>query len=88
MTPTSLRWQLGCGGTGAQPGRGMVLGAVGRWRGAFEIARSMRHVLLGTGSARVADAPSLRMLVELRSDVISRVHAGGLVTGRREDDLS
>ena len=53
----------------------------------FEVARSMRDVLLG---AEVPVSLTLRasgILAGLRSDAIGRVHGGGLVISRGEDDL-
>jgi ATP-dependent Lhr-like helicase len=53
----------------------------------FEIARSMRHVLLGAEVPVPLTRRASGVLAGLRSDAIGRVHAGGLVVSRGEDDL-
>jgi ATP-dependent Lhr-like helicase len=53
----------------------------------FEIARSMRDVLLGSEVPVSLSHRASGMLAGLRSDAIGRVHAGGLVISRGEDDL-
>ena len=53
----------------------------------FEIARSMRDVLLGAEVPVSLTRRASGLLAGLRSDGIGRVHAGGLVISRGEDDL-
>ena len=53
----------------------------------FEIARSMRDVLLGAEVPVSLTHRASGLLAGLRSDGIGRVHAGGLVISRGEDDL-
>jgi len=53
----------------------------------FEIARSMRDVLLGTEVPVSLTRRAASLLAGLRSDGIGRVHAGGLMISRSEDDL-
>jgi ATP-dependent Lhr-like helicase len=53
----------------------------------FEIARSMRDVLLGAEVPVALTHRASGLLAGLRSDGIGRVHADGLVISRGEDDL-
>jgi ATP-dependent Lhr-like helicase len=53
----------------------------------FEIARSIRDVLLGAEVPVSLTRRASGVLAGLRSDAIGRVHAGGLVISRGEDDL-
>jgi len=53
----------------------------------FEIARSMRDVLLGADVPVSLTNRASGVLAGLRSDAIGRVHGGGLVISRGEDDL-
>ena len=53
----------------------------------FEIARSMRDVLLGAEVPVSLTRRASGLLAGLRSDGIGRVHADGLVISRGEDDL-
>ena len=53
----------------------------------FEIARSMRDVLLGAEVPVSLTQRAAGVLAGLRSDGIGRVHAGGLVISRGDDDL-
>ena len=53
----------------------------------FEIARSMRDVLLGAEVPVSLTRRASGVLAGLRSDAIGRVHGGGLVISRGEDDL-
>lgn len=53
----------------------------------FQIARSMRDVLLGAEVPVTLTRRAAGVLAGLRSDGIGRVHADGLVISRREDDL-
>jgi ATP-dependent Lhr-like helicase len=53
----------------------------------FEIARSMRDVLLGAEVPVSLTRRASGLLAGLRSDGIGRVHTGGLVISRGEDDL-
>jgi ATP-dependent helicase Lhr and Lhr-like helicase len=64
-----------------------------RWRSdgvggmSFEIARSMRDVLLEAEVPVSLTRRASELLAGLRSDGIGRVQAGGLVISRGEDDL-
>ena len=53
----------------------------------FEIARSMRDVVLGAEAPVVLTQRAAGVLAGLRSDAIGRVRAGGLVISRGDDDL-
>ena len=53
----------------------------------FEIARSMRDVLLGAEVPALLTQRASGVLAGLRSDGIGRVHTGGLVISRGDDDL-
>jgi ATP-dependent Lhr-like helicase len=53
----------------------------------FEIARSIRDVLLGEEVPVSLTHRASGLLAGLRSDAIGRVHGGGLVISRGEDDL-
>jgi ATP-dependent Lhr-like helicase len=53
----------------------------------FEIARSMRDVLLGEEVPVLLTRRASGVLAGLRSDAIGRVHGGGLVISRGDDDL-
>ena len=53
----------------------------------FEIARSMRDVLLGAEVPVALTQRASGVLAGLRSDAIGRVHPGGLLISRGEDDL-
>jgi len=53
----------------------------------FEIARSMRDVVLGAEAPVVLTQRAAGVLAGLRSDAIGRVRAGGLVISRDDDDL-
>jgi ATP-dependent Lhr-like helicase len=53
----------------------------------FEIARSMRDVLLGAEVPVSLTRRASGVLAGLRSDAIGRVHGGGLLISRGEDDL-
>jgi ATP-dependent Lhr-like helicase len=53
----------------------------------FEIARSMRDVLLGAEVPVSLTRRASGLLAGLRSDGIGRVHTGGLMISRGEDDL-
>jgi hypothetical protein len=53
----------------------------------FEIARSMRDVLLGAEVPVSLTQRAAGLLAGLRSDAIGRVHADRLVISRGDDDL-
>jgi ATP-dependent helicase Lhr and Lhr-like helicase len=53
----------------------------------FEIARSMRDVLLGEEVPVSLTHRASGVLAGLRSDAIGRAHGGGLVISRSDDDL-
>ena len=53
----------------------------------FEIARSMRDVLVGAEVPALLTQRASGVLAGLRSDGIGRVHTGGLVISRGDDDL-
>ena len=53
----------------------------------FEIARSMRDLLLGEEVPVSLTRRASGVLAGLRSDAIGRVHGGGLMISRGEDDL-
>lgn len=73
-----------------EPGEG---GGRARWLSdgvgglSFEIARSMRDVVLGAEVPASLTQRASGVLAGLRSDAIGRVHSGGLVISRGEDDL-